>query len=290
MSAPNRIACAVVLLLAAGAAGAEEHRIVLRVGGAMGWPALDEIYVTSHVPLFDQRQAGTVTQTMPLHGVSGPGLGIALDVGLRGPWRVELLLDHTAADVAGPAGTYRSQVSYTGFPPPSNTPREVTIDETVAWPEATGRSRTLALAANLAWTRAVGPRVRIGASGGLALLRTSGEVQSLGHSAYRLGGHSVLFGDVAEVEVEYGPVSALGADAGAFLEVDLGTRFRARVDGRWFGAGVQEAEVAPRRVRNAEELIIGPADLPTVSRSLAPRSLAVDPGLRRVAVSVGFRF
>ncbi len=286
-------ACAVLTTLShAPFAKAEERGVELRLGALAARGLLDTTSSLPHTPDFAYGLvSGTVTQTLPLRGGWDAGLGAQLDVPLgESGFGLQLLVDHAWTDVAGDLGSLRVRMQYETAFPPDYARRIVDVDTESEWPGATGRARTLALAANFAWTRRERGGWRWGVSGGVALLRTSATVQSLGHGRYWLGGHGVLFGDVAELEFETAPTSGLGFDGGAFVDVKVGSRLSLRLDGRWYAAGERSADVTLTRVLNVDDLFSEPRDLQSISAVFEPAPVAVAASFFRASLSLGYRF
>jgi hypothetical protein len=225
---------------------------------------------------------------MPLDAGTGPGGLLAIERALGRHVSLQLSAHFGEASLSGAPGRYDLSLRYTSRPPPSNEPVEVSLRRSEARPEADGRLRTLAIALDVvAWTE-VGSRGRLGVSVGPAWLRTKGRAEGLVYTSYFLGGHSVAFSQDYLVSFEL-PASALGLDAGAFAEVELGGRIGLRLDLRYGWGGERDAAVTLREIANADE-VIRSADLADIERGLAPAPARVDPSSFRAALALVYRF
>jgi hypothetical protein len=259
------------------------------VGASLVRPPFATTYRSSYSPPFEGvPHTGAATQAMPLDAGTGQGGLLGIERALGRHVSLQLSAHLGEAGLSGAPGRYDLSLRYTSRPPPSNEPVEVSLRRSEARPEADGRLRTLALALDVvAWTE-VGSRGRLGVSVGPAWLRTKGRAASLVYTSYFLGGHSVLFSQDYLVSFEY-PASALGLDAGAFAEVELGGRIGLRLDLHYDWGGARDAAVTLREIVNADE-VIRSADLADVERGLAPAPARVDPSFFRAALALVYRF
>ncbi len=226
------------------------------VGGSLTDPALDTTYETRYSPSFGLGPIdSTGGQALTLQGGRAAGGELGIGWSPDGRWGLRLSAARSAGDLAGPNTPYSWSARVVERQPPDYLPRTFEIERTLDWPDTEGRLRVLTLALGV-FRRWEGRRVGGGVAAGAALLRASGEVRSLGFSAFHLGGHSTFFAQEFEVEAALDPASVAAFQAGANLDVALARFWRLRLGYRYVRAS--EASLTPRvtRVVNEDEILL----------------------------------
>jgi hypothetical protein len=215
----------------------------------------------------------SATQTLAVDTAFGSGFEVGANLFASRRAGLQLFLARTGANVRGTNGPYAVHLRYVSRPPPDNVPREVVYSSEEAWPDTTGVLRELAVGA--------GAVVRLGGGGagvagtlaaGVSFSRYSGEIDRLGFTDFRLGGHSVLFG--FEYPVVVGPRARWSPAPYVSGQLDLGGDRRAaftiglRVDPR----GARDVAIHVIRLANAADAAVAPP-VSEIQRQLAPPPL-----------------
>ena len=234
--------------------------------------------VTSYSPPLLADGDFTSTGGQRFNADTGATVGLTAGVNVFPAGRVglQILFDRASFDVTGTNGAYSVALQYVSRPPPDNVPQAVNTDQSVPWPDTSGSLTQMALAFNAVVRIARTDRVGAAISGGPAYRRLSGDVQPLGYTTFRLGGHSVLFQDVHRLALSLGPAHAFGFNAGAEVDVAMG-RHTAIVFGyRYFGGPDADVEVSPKTVLNTDELAFEQSPAEISSRlALNPMTMSV---------------
>jgi hypothetical protein len=118
----------------------------------------------------------------------------------------------------------------------------------VVWPDTTGSLVQTTIGLNGAVRAGSARTVNVTVSGGLAVYRVSGATQPLGFTAFRLGGHSVLFSDEYRVGVSLGPETTVGFDIGAEVNLPVGRRSAVVIGYRYLGGPSVDVPVTPATI------------------------------------------
>ena len=219
-------------------------RLALLLALAGVWTPADA-FAQSHVEVFGGidvatlAPAGTFTTDYATALAAGTTTGgragqtLALDVARRPGFEggvnwlpvphagVQIFVGRVSAPVSGVNSPYDVRLDYVASPPPNYVPRPFTYERTTTWPDTTGAMTVWRAGVN-AIARVSGRRANLTIAGGLLLSRLGGLFEPVGFSQFRLGGHSVLFGDEARVRMTFDGAWHAGVDVGADLAVHAG--------------------------------------------------------------------
>ena len=246
--------------------------------------------VSSYSPplLFDGDFTSRGGQT--LRAETGAAVGLTGGVNVFPTRRVgiQLLFDRASFAVSGTNTAYTVALRYVSRPPPDNVPQIVNVDQSVAWPDTSGSLTQMALAFNAVVRIGRADRLSATISGGPAFYRLSGELQPLGFTTFRLGGHSVLFQDSARLALSLEPAHAAGFDIGGEVSLAAG-RHTAFIAGyRYFGGPDANVAVSPTSVLNGDEVIFEQS-MADISSRLGPTPLRLSVSSSRVFFGVRFK-
>lgn len=259
-----RVTAAVVAMLMGGAAvnaagAADRSRFEVWAGGSLADPALDTTYQTRYSPNFGVGAGAivesTAGQSLNVHGSRALGAEAGLAWSPDGRWGIRLSAARSAGDLTGQNAPYSWSARIVTLPPPSNLQQTFDVAQQIDWPDTEGRLRVLTLALGLS-RRWDGRRVGGAVSAGGALLRASGEVRSLGFTAFHLGGHSTFFTQEFEVEAALDPSTVAAFHAGADVDVALAGPWRLRLGCRFVRAADPTPTPRITRVVNEDEILL----------------------------------
>ena len=287
------VAAIVLAMLVAGPGtataedGAARPRFEAWLGGSLTDPALSTTYETRYSPTFGLGSVdSTAGQSLTVRGDRAFGGELGLGWSPDGRWGFQLSAARAAGDLSGTNAPYSWSARIVTLPPPDYVPQTFEAAQTFDWPDTEGRLRVLTLAIGVS-RRWEGRRVGGGLSAGAALLRASGEVRSLGFTAFHLGGHSTFFSQEFEVEATLDPSSVAAFHAGADIDVALAPSWRLRLGYRYVRAS--EASLTPRvtRVVNAGEILLD-EPLSRIESDLALKPFRLDLSSSRLLLSLVF--
>ena len=199
---------------------------------------------------------------------------------------VQVSFGQDTVDLAGPSGPYTVHLEYEARYPPDYLPRPVVIDRSTPWPDLSGEVRHRTLNVNAVGRWALSRFARAEVSGGLSYVRVDGSVRPLAYSTYWLGGHSVLFSEVYELEVAMEPSSSVGINAGGGLDFRLGRHLSLTTGLRYVRAGEVSAPLGVSEIVNLSSVaVVDPVS--AIQEALDPAPLAFSP--HRVRVIVGLK-
>lgn len=257
------------------------------VTGVMTGPAGS--LVTSYSPplLFDGDFTSRGGQTLKAETGAAVGFTGGVDVFPTRRVGVQILFDRASFDVSGTNTAYTVALQYVSRQPPDNAPRNETVNQSIAWPDTSGSLTQMAVAFNGIVRVGRSGRLSATISGGPAFYRLSGDVQPLGFTTFRLGGHSVLFQDSPRLALSLEPAHGFGFDAGGEVSVALGRHSAIIAGYRYFGGPGADVTTSPTSVLNADEVIFEQsiADI-TTRLGLIPMRMSVSSS----RVFVGARF
>jgi hypothetical protein len=210
-------------------------------------PAGDVVSAYSPPLFFATDFTSSGGQTLTLDG-SG-GLGFQGGVNIFGSAHVgaQILVDRASADLSGANPPYTAALTYVSRPP-NSPPQVVGTRQFVVWPDTTGSLVQTTIGLNGAVRAGSARTVNVTVSGGLAVYRVSGATQPLGFTAFRLGGHSVLFSDEYRVGVSLGPETTVGFDIGAEVNLPVGRRSAVVIGYRYLGGPSVDVPVTPATI------------------------------------------
>lgn len=220
-------------------------------------------------------------QTLALESPRGIGFEGGINFFPTPHLGVQVLVNTASLDLGGANGPYAIDLTYVSRQPPDSTPQTFSVQYATPWPDTSGSVTQFTIAVN--------PVARLGRpnglnatlSGGLSYYRLSGMAQSLGYTAFRLGGHSVLFSDEYHLSVSLEPANVIGFNAGGEVNLPLGPRMALVIGYRYLGGATTDVSVRLSDIVNADQ--VANRDTPeNIARRLAP-------GPARVAIP-GSRF
>jgi hypothetical protein len=288
-----RVAAAAVAILMGTAAvsaadeGTRRSRFEAWLGGSLADPALDTTYATRYSPNFGLGPVdSTAGQSLTVRGSRAVGGEFGVGWSPDGRWGIRLSAARSAGDLMGTNTPYSWSARIVELQPPNNVPQTFEFAQQIDWPDTEGRLRVLTLALGLS-RRWEGRRVGGAVSAGGALLRASGEVRSLGFTAFHLGGHSTFFTQEFEVEAALDPATVAAFHAGADLDVVLVGSWRLRLGYRYVRAA--EASLTPRltRVVNEDEILLR-EPLSRIESDLGLKPFRLDLSSSRLLLSLVF--
>jgi len=246
--------------------------------------------VTSYSPplLFDGDFTSRGGQTLSAETGAAVGLTGGVNVFPTRRVGIQMLFDRVSFGVSGTNTSYTVALQYVSRPPPDNVPQIVHVDQSVAWPDTSGSLTQMALAFNAVVRIGRADRLSATVSGGPAFYRLSGELQPLGFTTFRLGGHSVLFQDSSRLALSLEPAHALGFDIGGEISLAAGRHTSFIAGYRYFGGPEADVAVSPATVLNSDEVIFEQS-MADISSRLGPTPLRMSVSSPRVFFGVRFR-
>ena len=227
-------------------------------------------------------------QTLAANAQSTLGLSGGVNIFPVSRLGLQVLVERASYDLSGANTPYLIALQYISRPPPSGEAQQTTLNQSNAWPDTSGSLTEWAVAFNAA-TRVGHPdRVGLILSAGPTFYRLSGEVQPLGFTTFRLGGHSVLFQDDYRLAASFEPSTGLGFDAGIELTAALGPHAAFVTGYRYFGGPALDARVQPTDILNTHELI-QPESISSIVARLGPPAARVSMDSSRLFVGIKFR-
>lgn len=199
------------------------------------------------------------TQRLAVDPGFARGVEAGVNVFLTPRFGLQGLVGIAWADVSGRNEPYDVTLRYEARQPPDYVPRPYVYSQTTPWPDTAGTLRTTWWAAGAVarwWTPGGAAGGTVG--GGLGFERYDGEIESLGYTSFRLGGHSVLF--PFEHRVIVTPAGG-GTVVRPYLRGDLHRRVGPRAA---LMAGVRMHFGSRRELPLRVERLLDPADAPIV--------------------------
>ena len=291
------LAGCLVFTLGAGAAAAQPAggsgfaRVSLWGAVAMAPVAAGGELATDYAPVLEGGGDYTSRASQRLPVDVGGGAGVTAGADLFFSRRVGLQAGfiYRRAALSGPGtGDYLLSLRYVARQPPDYVAREYRVDRAETWPAASGHCSFRTLLFGLA-VRAGPAAGRFDATfaGGVGVSRAAADLESAAYTAFRLGGHAVLFESQNRVAVST-------ADAGTIVRPYVAGDIGYRVSGRaslFAGVRVRVGSIPslaarPSRVIDPEAALWVP-DLGDVERVLAMEPLLLS--MPRVQAVAGLR-
>ena len=229
-------------------------------------------------------QPGRGGQTLTLDATRGPGFEGGLAFFPSQHLGLHALGSYSSSDLGGLNTPYEVHLVYSSRPPPSNELREFSYDRSVDWPETVGALKRLTLAVGPV-ARYRGRRLSGSVSAGLAYHRLHGQGESLGFTAFRLGGHSTLIETESHLAFALQGASAMGWHLGAQADLALSRRAAVLLGLRYLGGGDIEVPVRLSRIVNEEGLIFA-EPLADIQAALRPSPARISPGAFQVVLGL----
>lgn len=284
---------ALALILLANDATAQETA----AGAIEFWGALtvapdgpEGSVTTSYSPplLFDGDFTSTGSQTLAAHTNKAVGFTGGLDVFPTRHVGFQIAFDRSAFDVSGANTPYSLALQYVSIPPPGTVPEVFNVNRSTPWPDTSGSLTQIAVAFNAALRFGQPGRISAVVSGGPTYYRFSGDLQPIGYTTFRLGGHSVLFQDDVRLALAAGPTNVLGFDAGGEVDIAVHRRLAIVAGYRYFGGPEADVSVRAAVIVNEDELIFQ-QPLADIASRLALVPMRISPSSSRVFVGLRVR-
>ena len=246
----QRVMASVTVLLIASTASAQSLEIAGGIAAPLAQPG-DLTYRTRFDSTygFPQGVGGEGGQTFTCSLSARPGMWASVAWFPAPRVGIESRVRFRSAGIEGASGPYGVNVTYVSRQPPDFVPREFTAGETRAWPDADGTIRHVSFDILVAGRLGDPRRVQLRPSVGLAIVGVSGDLQPIGLTTYRLGGHAVLFPNDHRVGVEFERTWTAGLAGGLEVYRALSPRVGVAVSGRLALPGQIQA---PARVTSVE--------------------------------------
>lgn len=276
-----------MVAVCASPVAAQSHTEVM-VGGGVAW-ASDGRLASSFQPILENAVAtgGSGGQALSLDPRPGGAVVAAIRRFFTPHWGIEARLHRANHDVTGDNPPYGVELDYVAMiqGPTGATPTPTRYAVSTGWPETRGELDRLVLSASVVGRVRRG-RVALTGSGGAAWQRADGHAESLGYTAFTLGGRSVLFVSDYRVSAQLDGRWKVGVQGAGEVGIDLNGNVAVVV-------GVQVANGGdlslPARVRD----VLGamPAATETLDRirsnlSVGPARVPFATGTVYVGVSV----
>ena len=223
-------------------------------------------------------------QTLTLDGNGGLGFQGGVNVFGAAHLGAQVFLDRSSADFSGVNQPYTVALTYVSRPP-NSPPLVVGTRQFVMWPDTSGSLVQTTVGLNGVARVGGAETVNATVSGGLAVYRFSGETQPLGFTAFRLGGHSVLFSDEYRVGVSLGPETAVGFDVGGEVNVPAGRRMAVVIGYRYLGGSTVDLPVKLATILNPEQ-VVNEMSIAEMSQLFAPAPARVRIAASRFVIGV----
>jgi len=266
-------------------------RVEITGGFTFVAPGADTALTTAYTPLFRNAMATTSSagQTLQVVGENGNGLEFGGAFFFTPAVGIQVLFAADSFDVSGVNGPHSAHLEYISRMPPDYIPRPMVVDREEDWPDTAGELKHRTLSFNAVGRGRLG-RVVVGeVSGGLSYFRMDGPISPLGYATFTLGGHSTLSYELSELEVELGPASSWGFNAGGGIDVELSRTVALTADFRYFWGATITAPVTVSQVLNQDEVVMQDP-LETVQETLQPPAVDLRPTRVRFLAGVKIRF
>jgi len=260
-----------------------------RVGVGFDVTSLSGVMVSSYTPTLQFSESGTgiAGQTLALDSGSAPALTLGIDLWPSRRAGIQLLVDWTSADIGGSSSPYSIRLEYEARQPPDYEPRQYVVERTTPWPDPSGELQRLTLALNGLTRWDASRHVAVTLSGGVTSTRLTGDLDSLGFTSFRLGGHSVLFSEEHRVGMELDPVWVTGFDLGATIEYALSGRVALVAGYLYLGGSDARVPVHVRDVLNPDEILV-PMSVSDIEAALKPGTVRIESARSRVYAGIRF--
>ena len=229
------------------------------------WAGLDVVapeqlgqIVSSYSPplLFDGAYTSHGSQTVTLETSGHAGFEAGANFFFSPHAGIQVAFDRDSADLSGVNTPYDYSLHYISRPPPDSTPVPVDIHVSKPWPDTMGALTRTTLNANGVVRFGRPDRVSGTLSGGLSFHHVSGHAQPIAYSTFRLGGHSVLFGDEYKLDASFEPATAVGFNLGGDVSVGIGGGLALMAGYRFLGGPGIDMTVSAVSILNPDEVIV----------------------------------
>jgi hypothetical protein len=240
---PARLTASLLFVLVAGAAwaqpsgGSEPARFSVWGGLTLTPSAEGGALATDYEPVLQGASGYTsrASQTLNVDLGGGTGLIAGADIFFSRRVGLQAAFTYRRAGLTGPAnGNYQFSLLYVARQPPDYEPRDYVIERAEPWPDTAGRCslRSFQLGVVVRAGPAAG-RIEATFAGGVGLNGAEADIESVGYTQFRLGGHGVLFESQDRVAIS---TAGSGTFARPYLAGDVGIRAGRRA---WLFAGVR---------------------------------------------------
>jgi hypothetical protein len=182
---------------------------------------------------------------------------------------IQILVNRASMELGGANGPYSLELTYVSRQPPDSQPQTFTIRQSNPWPDTSGSLTQLTIAVNPVARLGRPDKLNATVSGGLSYYRLNGTAQPLGYTAFRLGGHSVLFSDEYHLAVSLEPTNVIGFNAGGDVNLPLGRHVAIVVGYRYLGGPATDVSVRLSTIVNADQ-VTNQETTTNIAQRLAP--------------------
>ncbi len=241
---------------------------------------------TPTVPGFES--TGEAGQAVALERLRSTGWEAGVDIYPTRHFGLQVGLSYRWQDLGGVSGPYNLTLRYTSRQPPDYTPQSFTKQSSTTWPDLAGVTRQRTLTVNtVVATRRTGA-VQASLSGGIAVVTVSGEGESLGYTAFSMGGHAVLFSDEYQLSFAYGPRTVVGWNAGGGIDVAIGSHASLLAGLRYQSAGRVEIPARVVEIVNPTA-IMRPMSIESLSAQFGRPTVTIPSGSMRLFFGIRIR-
>ncbi len=226
-----------------------------------------------------------------LHADSGRAIGFSAGINIFPTPRVglQVLLDRVSFPVSGSNPPYVFGLQYVSRPPPNNEPQVVSLNQSVAWPDTSGTLTQLVVGFNAAVRFGHSEHIGFTVSGGPSYVHIGGSVQPVAYTAFRLGGHSVLFEDDYRLEMSLDSANALRFNVGGDLTIAVSSGTAFLVGYRYLGGANMDVNLRPSAILNPNQVLFQQA-LDEIASRITPVSMRLSPSGSRAIAGLKVRF
>jgi len=274
---------------ATSAPAAPRYELWAAVTGATAGPA-GEI-ATSYAPplLLDGDYISHGGQTLDAESERAIGLSGGINLFLTTRLGVQILLDRASFPLSGSSTPYAFGLQYVSRPPPDNEPQVVNVNQSVAWPAASGTLTQSVVGFNAVVRFGQPDRVGVTVSGGPSYVRVSGVVQPVGYTTFQLGGHSVLFEDDYRLAMALDSVNAVRFNVGGDVTIAVGPSTAVLVGYRYLAGPHVDVSLRPNAILNPEQVFFQQT-LDEIASRIAPAAMRLSTSGPRLLAGVKVMF
>ena len=258
------------------------------VSGVIAAPAGELASSYSPPLLFASDFTSHSTQTLTLEAGHAFGFEAGVNVFIASHLGLQILVNRASMDLTGTNGSYALDLTYVSRQPPDSRPQTFTIQQSNPWPDTTGALTQLTIGINPVARLGRPGKVNATVSGGLSYYRLHGTAEPLGYTAFRLGGHSVLFSDEYHLAFSLEPTNAVGFNAGGEVNFPLGSHAGIVVGYRYLGGPAANVPVRLTTMVNADQ-VINEETVANIAQRLVPGPARVNVSGSRLLFGVKVR-
>lgn len=223
-------------------------------------------------------------QTLVLEPQGGLGFEAGVNVFRTRHFGFQIAASRTTADLDGTNGPYAVDITYVSRQP-NSTPQTFTIHESLGWPDTTGSLSLFTASVSGVARLKRADRLSAVVSAGVSYGRLGGITRELGYTAFRMGGHAVMFSDEYRVSVALASTSVVGSTLGGELDVPIDRKTAVVIGYRYFGAPAQNVSLRVSSILNAGE-VANQETVENIAERLDLGSLRLAPSASRFLLGV----